>query len=150
MQKMFHNKSAFFFYINICTVIEFDEFQKFEICNCVKIHVFSEYIFMLPLQILYVQYKGQEVWLTWKLRKTVSRLKNTAMEKKPNMRRGFLPIRSITKPWRKDSIINNRVLYIIFGCRVNFIQFIDLGSTCQWSTMIKFMTIRICHSLYDL
>lgn len=106
--------------------------KKFEICNCVKIHVFSEYIFMLPLQILYVKYKGQEVWLTWKLRKTVSRLKNTAMEKKPNMRRGFLPIRSITKPWRKDSIINNRVLYIIFGCRVNFLQFIDLGSTCQW------------------
>lgn len=41
----------------------------------------------------------EEHWLTWKLRNTVSRLKKTAMAEKPNMRRGFLPIRSITKPW---------------------------------------------------
>lgn len=31
----------------------------------------------------------------------MSRLKNTAMAEKPNMRRGLLPIRSITKPWEK-------------------------------------------------
>lgn len=33
-----------------------------------------------------------------KLRNTVRRLKKKAMAENPNMRRGFLPIRSITKP----------------------------------------------------
>ena len=40
--------------------------------------------------------------LTWKLRNTVRRLKNTAMAENPKMRSRFLPIRSITKPWRQD------------------------------------------------
>ena len=44
----------------------------------------------------------EDEWLTWKLRNTVSRLKNPAMAEKPNMRRGLLPIRSITKPWGQD------------------------------------------------
>lgn len=41
----------------------------------------------------------EDLGLTWKLRNTVSRLKNKAMAEKPKMSRGFLPIRSITKPW---------------------------------------------------
>lgn len=42
--------------------------------------------------------------LTWQLRNTVSRLKNTAMAANPNINRGFLPIRSITKPLDKKRI----------------------------------------------
>lgn len=42
--------------------------------------------------------KEVDLELTWKLRNTVSRLKNKAMAEKPKMSRGFLPIRSITKP----------------------------------------------------
>lgn len=42
------------------------------------------------------------------MRNTVSRLKNTAMAEKPNMRRGFLPIRSITKPWGVEK--KNRII----------------------------------------
>lgn len=41
---------------------------------------------------------AQEEQLTWKLRNTVRRLKKNAIAEKPNMRRGFLPILSITKP----------------------------------------------------
>lgn len=45
-----------------------------------------------------VSKQEEDLGLTWKLRKTVSRLKNKAMAEKPKMSRGFLPIRSITKP----------------------------------------------------
>lgn len=46
-----------------------------------------------------VSEQEEDLVLTWKLRKTVSRLKNKAMAEKPKISRGFLPIRSITKPW---------------------------------------------------
>lgn len=46
-----------------------------------------------------VSKQEEDLGLTWKLRNTVSRLKNKAMAEKPKMSRGFLPIRSITKPW---------------------------------------------------
>lgn len=44
--------------------------------------------------------------LTCKLRNTVRRLKKKAMAENPNMRRGFLPIRSITKPWERGQKSN--------------------------------------------